>query len=149
MPTLSLRISPLQNPQHYAAFAQQLTELTARVLHKRPEVTAVMIGDLPAACFCVNGQASEQPMACLEIDITAGTNSCQEKQQFVCEAHALLGRLLGDLHEASYVIVRELPASDWGYGGMTQLQRQAQRQAQRDIQSHVQAAKPAQEAMPA
>jgi 4-oxalocrotonate tautomerase len=149
MPTLSLHIAPLQNSQHCAAFAQQLTELTARILHKRPEVTVVMIKDLPAACFCVNGQASEQPIAYLEIDITAGTNSAQEKQQFVHGAHALLSRLLGSLHEASYVIVRELPAGDWGYGGVTQLQRQAQKQAQHDIQSHVQAAMPKQESMPA
>lgn len=125
MPTLSLRIAPLQNPTHYAALAQELTALTARVLHKRPDVTVVMIEDMPAARFCAGGMASEQPIACLEIDITAGTNTNSEKQQFVREAHALLARLLGDLHEASYVIVRELPATDWGYSGLTQAQRRA------------------------
>ncbi|MBS7808698.1 tautomerase family protein [Variovorax sp. PCZ-1] len=130
MPTLHLRLAPLLNPPHYTALAQQLTALTARVLHKRPEVTAVMIDDMPAARFCVGGAASDQPVACLEIDITAGTNTMQEKQQFVHEAHALLRRLLGDLHEASYVIVRELPATDWGYAGLTQAQRQLQRRAQ-------------------
>jgi 4-oxalocrotonate tautomerase len=129
MPTLNLRIAPLHNPQHYAALAAQLTDLTARVLRKRREVTAVMMEDLPAARFCVGGVAANQPIACLAMDITAGTNTAQEKQQFVHEAHALLRRLLGDLHEASYVIVRELPAGDWGYGGLTQAQRQAQRQA--------------------
>lgn len=130
MPTLSLRIAPLHNPQHYAALAAQLTELTARVLRKRREVTAVMIEDLPAARFCVGGVTADQAIACLAIDITAGTNTAQEKQEFVHEAHALLRGLLGNLHEASYVIVRELPAGDWGYGGLTQAQRQAQRQAQ-------------------
>ncbi len=126
MPTLSLRIAPLHNAHHYEALASQLTALTARVLNKRPEVTAVMIDDLPAARFCVGGTASEQPIACLELDITQGTNTAQEKQQFVMAAHALLQRMLGDLHEASYVIVRELPASDWGFGGLTQAQRRAQ-----------------------
>jgi 4-oxalocrotonate tautomerase len=126
MPTLHLRIAPLHNPQHYAALAEQLTDLTARVLHKRREVTAVMIEDLPAARFCVGGQASAQTIACLAIDITAGTNTTQEKQQFVQRAHALVVGLLGGLHEASYVIVRELPAGDWGYGGLTQAQRRAQ-----------------------
>ncbi len=128
MPTLHLRIAPLHNPAQYAALASQLTRLTARVLHKRPEVTAVMIDDMPAARFCVNGQASEQAVACLEIDITQGTNTAQEKQQFVHEAHALLRQLMGDLHEASYVIVRELPAGDWGFGGLTQAQRFRQTQ---------------------
>lgn len=127
MPTLNLRIAPLHNPAQYAALASQLTALTARVLSKRPEVTVVMIEDLPAARFCVGGVASQQPIACLEIDITAGTNNAQEKQQFVRDAHALLKHLLGDLHEASYVIVRELPASDWGYDGQTQAQRKIQR----------------------
>jgi 4-oxalocrotonate tautomerase len=37
--------------------------------------------------------------------------------------------LAGDqpLAEASYVIVRELPAGDWGYGGQTQAARQRAR----------------------
>lgn len=129
MPTLNLRITPLLNPPIYAALAEQLTALTARVLHKRSEVTVVMIDDLPAARFCVAGQASLQPMACLEINITQDTNSASEKQQFVSEAHALLRRLLGRLHEASYVIVRELPAGDWGYDGLTQQMRKLARSA--------------------
>lgn len=129
MPTLTLRIAPLQNPAHYAALASQLTALTAQVLHKREQVTAVMIEDMPAARFCAGGVASTQPIACLQIDITQGTNSAEEKQQFVREAYALLSRLLGALHEASYVIVRELPAGDWGYGGLTQAQRKAMQAA--------------------
>jgi 4-oxalocrotonate tautomerase len=127
MPTLNLRIAPLHNPPLYAALASQLTALTANVLHKRPEVTVVVIDDLPAARFCAGGVASDQPIAWLEIDITAGTNTAPEKQAFVKEAHALLRRLLGDLHEASYCVVRELPAGDWGYGGLTQEQRRMQR----------------------
>jgi 4-oxalocrotonate tautomerase len=126
MPTLTLRIAPLHNPQHYAALAEQLTDLTAGVLHKRREVTTVMIEDLPAARFCVGGLASKQTVAHLSIDITEGTNTLQEKQQFVAQSHAMLTRILGTLHEASYCLVRELPASDWGYGGLTQAQRRAQ-----------------------
>ena len=127
MPILSLRIAPLHNPEHYSALAEQLTALTARILHKRAEVTVVTIEDLPAARFCVNGAASTQPIACLDIDITAGTNTAQEKQQFVSESHALLRQILGNLHEASYCVIRERPAGDWGYGGLTQAQRHAQR----------------------
>lgn len=123
MPTLNLRITPLHNPERYAQLAEQLTALTSTVLRKRTEVTVVMIDDLPAARFCIHGKASIQPAACLSIDITQGTNTSEEKATFVNRAHALLREMLGDLHEASYVTVRELPASDWGYAGITQAAR--------------------------
>ena len=123
MPTLLLRITPLHNAEQFSALGAALTALTVRVLHKRAEVTVVMIEDLPAARYLVGGIAARNAAACLEISITAGSNTAAQKAQFVSEADALLRRLLGDLHEASYVIVRELPASDWGYGGKTQAAR--------------------------
>ena len=123
MPTLSLKITPLQNPERYAALGAALTRITADVLHKKPEATVVMIDDMPAARFMVGGQAGGCAAACLEINITAGTNTADEKAQFIATAYAELERQLGPLHAASYVIVRELPAGDWGYAGMTQAQR--------------------------
>jgi 4-oxalocrotonate tautomerase len=130
MPTVLLRVAPLQNPERYAVLAHALTELTARVLHKRREVTAVVIDDLPAAHWHVGGeplhQHASQAAAWLQIDITAGTNTVDEKARFVAEAWAVLRHHLAQgqpLAEASYVTVRELPATDWGYGGQTQAQR--------------------------
>jgi 4-oxalocrotonate tautomerase len=129
MPTLNLKISPLQNPQRYAALGAALTRITHDVLHKNPQVTVLMIDDLPAARFMVAGRDAALPVACLEIDITAGTNTADEKAQFIQEAYAELQRQLSTgqigLNPASYVIVRELPGSDWGYGGVTQAARRA------------------------
>lgn len=130
MPTLQLRIAPLQNPERYSALAHALTALTARVLGKRPEVTAVLIDDLPPARWHIGGQAATQPTALLQIDITAGTNTAEEKAAFIAQAFAELQRQLGagqPLADASYVTVRELPATDWGYGGRTQAARRTPR----------------------
>ena len=126
MPTLQLKISPLQNPSSYRALASALTDLTALHLGKRPEVTAVMIDDVPAARWHIGGHDVPGPTAFLEISITAGTNTAQEKAAFIGAAFAELQRQLGrgqSLAPASYVIVRELPATDWGYGGVTQAAR--------------------------
>ena len=126
MPTLSLRIAPLQNPERYQQLALALTDITAQILGKRPAVTAVVIDDLPAAQWYVGGLDVERPTAMLEISITQGTNTPAEKAAFISAAYAELQRQLapgGRLEEASYVIVRELPATDWGYGGRTQLER--------------------------
>lgn len=126
MPTLSLKIAPLQNPSRYRQLAQALTSLTAELLGKRGEITAVLIEDLPAARWYVGASEAERPTALLEINITAGTNTEGEKAAFIQAAFGELQRQLGSggrLEEASYVVVRELPASDWGYGGFTQLAR--------------------------
>jgi 4-oxalocrotonate tautomerase len=130
MPTLRLQVAPLLNPERYTALGAALTRITAQALHKNPQVTVVMIDDLPAARYLVAGRDATQPIACLEISLTAGTNTADEKAQFIREAYAELQRQLGSsghsLHEASYVVVRELPATDWGYGGLTQAARRAQ-----------------------
>lgn len=132
MPTLNLKVAPLQNPERYQRLAQELTSLTERLLGKRREVTAVMIEDLPAARWYVDGKDVQRPTTLLEISITAGTNTAEEKATFIKAAFAELEHQLGcggPLEEASYVVVRELPASDWGYGGQTQKARQAARLA--------------------
>lgn len=123
MPTLTLHIAPLQNPPRYQQLAQALTRLSTQHLNKRSDVTAVCIQDLPAARWFVGGKPLQRPTALLEISITAGTNTAEEKEAFIAAAYAELERQLGKglpLEKASYVIVRELPAYDWGYGGVTQ-----------------------------
>jgi 4-oxalocrotonate tautomerase len=130
MPTLLLKVSPLQNPDRYALLARELTRITVQQLDKRAEVTAVMIDDLPPARWTIGAAAVTQATAMLEISVTQGTNTAAQKAGFIKTAFAALERLLGHgeaLHPASYVIVRELPAGDWGYGGQTQQARQLAR----------------------
>ena len=125
MPVLHLQITP-PAPAAHADLACTLTDLTARVLRKRAEVTAVVIGDVPAGAWFIAGEAPTEPTACLTITVTAGTNTADEKAAFVAGAFdALQARLApgGTLAPASYVRVQELPAGDWGYDGLTQAQR--------------------------
>ena len=96
----------------------------------RPEVTAVVIDDLPRARWCVGGRTVEGATAPLEIGITAGTNTGEEKARFIAAAFDELQRQLapdGVFEVASYVTVRELPATAWGHGGQTQRARQQAR----------------------
>lgn len=128
MPTLQLKVSPLQNPSRYAALASALTRITVDTLGKRAEVTAVVIDDIPAARWSVGGCDVQRPTALLEISITQGTNTVEEKEAFIVQTWKELERQLGagqPLEPASYVIVREVPGTDWGYGGTTQAARKA------------------------
>ncbi len=138
MPTLHLKISPPQTPQRHHQLAEALTRLTAHHLSKRAEVTAVMVDDLPAARWFVGGKAVTGATAFLEISVTQGTNTQAQKAAFIDAAFAeLQNQLCGadpsndvpGLEPASYVIVRELPATDWGYSGQTQAMRASLREA--------------------
>lgn len=130
MPTLLLKISPTQTPARHQALADALTRLTACHLGKREAVTAVLIDELPAMRWFVAGRGASRATALLEISVTVGTNTPEQKAAFIEAAFAELELQLGaggPLEPASYVIVRELPATDWGYGGLTQKARQLAR----------------------
>ena len=134
MPTLTLKLAAAHDRERDQALATTLTRITADTLGKRAEVTAVLIEDLPATRWFVGAQAVQRPTALLEISVTEGTNTAAQKAAFIEAAFAALQRQLApgsSLEEASYVIVREVPATDWGYGAKTQHARQALRQAQR------------------
>lgn len=123
MPTLRLSTNVPLNPAQTQAVAQGLTAVSTEVLGKRAGVTAVLVEVLPAGRWFIGGVAPQGPTARLEIQVTAGTNTAEEKAAFVAAAQVELASRLGPLEEASYVLVHELPAGDWGYGGRTQRAR--------------------------
>ena len=130
MPTLTLKLSPPVDAARAQSLAAALTELSATLLGKRREVTAVLVEPLATGYWFVNGETPARATALLAIDITSGTNRAEEKARFVAAAFAEIERQLAPregLEMASYVQLRELPAGDWGYGGLTQAARAAQR----------------------
>jgi 4-oxalocrotonate tautomerase len=125
MPTLQLKLAPPQSADRLALLARRLTELSTQILGKRREVTAVVVEALWPGRWFIGGRPVTEATALLEIRVTQGTNSAEEKEAFVEAAYEALSQQLGPLHEASYVVVQEVPAGDWGYGGRTQAQRKA------------------------
>lgn len=104
---------------------RRATDLIVDLLGKRREVTAVLVEGNGDAAWLIGGEhvaAGATPAHC-EIAITAGTNTPAEKARTIAALHALLAETLGDVPEASYVVIRELPAENWGYAGRTQAAR--------------------------
>jgi len=126
MPVLHVTTNaPLEASQR-ATLGRALTQLTAQVLRKQPEVTVVAFDVRPHDAWYIGGELTAAPGALLEIEITEGTNLAQEKALFIERAYTLLARHLGGgraIADASYVVVRENPAADWGYRGITQARR--------------------------
>jgi 4-oxalocrotonate tautomerase len=95
----------------------------AVVAGKRREVTAVRIAGSEAALWTIGGTACDKTTAYVDVKITHGSNSLQEKAALIGRLHSLLTETLGELAEASYIVIHELPAENWGYAGSTQAER--------------------------
>jgi 4-oxalocrotonate tautomerase len=54
------------------------------------------------------------------IKITDETNTKDEKAQYIQEVFAGFARILGNLHEESYIHVQDVRATSYGFGGKTQ-----------------------------
>jgi len=130
MPYLDIRLAnaDLDDPARQR-LARHGTALLQRILGKRPELTAVSVIDIRPAGWMVGERSqveSRRPAAHVEATITAGTNTAEQKAHFIAEMAALLKVALPGLDQATYVVVREIGAGDWGYDGVTQ---DARRQA--------------------
>lgn len=123
MPVLKLKVSPPPTDGRRQSLAQGLAALSTGILGKKLPLTAVVIEEVPAAQWFIADEPVARPTAFLEIHISAGTNTPQEKARFIASAFDELRRQLGELHDVSYVIVHEVPRGDWGYGGVTQAER--------------------------
>ncbi len=104
-----------------------LTDLIANGLGKKHELTSVLIETPSEGCWTI-GAENQKPCAHLEVCVTTGTNSEDEKRAFVANDMSLLRQVAPKLAKATYVVVTELPASNWGYDGVTQADRAKQSQ---------------------
>jgi len=123
MPYLNLKISGGGPASVAGEGARALTAITAGCLGKKRELTSVLVELMPRAQWFIAGDAAEAGgfgTFYLEVKITSGTNTKDEKARYLREAFDALARLIGNAHPASYVVLHEVPADAWGYGGETQ-----------------------------
>ena len=123
MPYIALTIEPKPTPAQAAALARGITDALAEEAGKHRQVTAVRIGGSETLLWSVGGEPVRKPTAYLEVKITRGSNSEAQKASLVARLHRLLIESLGELAEASYIAIHELPAESWGYAGLTQAAR--------------------------
>ncbi len=123
MPYIDLLIEPAPTPAQATRLAQGLTDAMVEVGGKRRAVTAVRIAAADSALWSIGGERCPQATAYLDVKVTEGSNSREEKAALVERFHRLLVETLGELAEASYIAIHELPAESWGYGGLTQAAR--------------------------
>jgi len=123
MPILSVKVGAKKSAALTKAIAGTLSDLTTRILHKKPEVTAIAIEYVDPDDWIVAGKSLSEhgkKSFYFDVKITDETNSKAEKAQYLREAFDALSELLGNVHEESYIYVQDVRAAAYGYGGKTQ-----------------------------
>lgn len=123
MPYLHLTLSQHPGVERLAPVAQALTDLTVDLLGKRRELTALSLAVMPEGQWFVGGTPLPGQSYQLDIKVTEGTNSADDKARFIAQVHTTLEALLGPMAAASYVVVHEVDGGAWGYQGRTQAAR--------------------------
>ena len=115
-----------ERPSLKSEIAASVSELTAKILHKDPRVTAIIVKSADAADWFAGGKSlAEQGLASywLDIHVTEGTNTKDEKAAYLAALFKRMGELLGPLHNESYAHVDEVKGDAYGFGGLTQERR--------------------------
>ncbi|MBD8553206.1 4-oxalocrotonate tautomerase [Rhizobium sp. CFBP 8762] len=124
MPFVHIRTMGFHFEQAQVANLQkEAVRLMATILHKKPDLTAVLVDQADSGSWSV-GENAVPVAAHLDVKITADTNSVAEKAEFVQQAHALLRASCNrTLPVATYVVIHEIAGDAWGYDGRTQASR--------------------------
>lgn len=124
MPMIKVRYTKPENGRDpKLEIAALLSRLTAEILHKDPDVTAVLVESADPADWLVAGSSvADQRVGTfyVEVSITEHTNIKDETTEWVRRVYDGMDALVGPAHEASYVLVHAVDGDAYGYGGLTQ-----------------------------
>jgi 4-oxalocrotonate tautomerase len=126
MPYIHIQVSGRADDALAARIAQQATALTARILRKDAQLTAVAVEFIPSPQWFIAGEplAGDRPRSYhWMVSITDETNTKNEKAAYLEAVHATMRELLGEVAEHSYTHIADLRASAYGYGGRSQEHR--------------------------
>ncbi|MBP2238315.1 4-oxalocrotonate tautomerase [Sinorhizobium kostiense] len=123
MPIINVTVAAEPDSDLSARIARLVSELTRMHLRKDPFVTAVTISYVePQHWFAGGSSIASQDTSSfwLDIKVVDGTNTKQELAAYIEAIFGGFETLLQKVHPESYVLVHEVPAAAYGYGGKTQ-----------------------------
>lgn len=109
-----------------AAIAAEINRLSTTYLANDPKVTAIIVQRVAPEDWFAGGRSladANRASFWLDIHVTEGNKTKDQKAKFLAAVFAAMGKLLGPLHEESYAYVHEARGDAYGFGGVTQEQR--------------------------
>mgnify|MGYP000203371006 FL=1 len=118
MPYINVKTNVKQNDELRERIVDIILENTTNILNKKPEVTSVLVEFVPFDTWNIN--KDNLKTFNVDIKITKGTNTKNQKAEYIKETYLNLKEILGDITPASYIIIDEIEGDSWGFEGLTQ-----------------------------
>jgi 4-oxalocrotonate tautomerase len=123
MPIVNLKISLGNEEVKLQSIIVEVTSLIEKFLKKKPEVTAITVLAVSREQWFINKTSLSylnQNSFYLDIKVTDGTNSKDEKSEFIEATFNYMNSILKNLHTESYIYIEEVKADAYGFNGLTQ-----------------------------
>ena len=128
MPYINIRIGCNIDNEQRKQLYEKTTSLMNTVMRKQREVTVVHIQESESQQWSANAiklTAKDPIGAYVDIKVTEGTNTQEEKTEMIAHTVKMLQDVVGTIQEACYVVIDDIQANSWGYNGKTQAARAA------------------------
>ncbi|MCI1983834.1 MAG: tautomerase family protein [Bifidobacteriaceae bacterium] len=123
MPYLRVRVASTPRRTTAGEIAHLLTRLAVDTLHKSENAVAIDLRFTDPENWFVGGKSlseRQESSFFIEIKLTDGTNSRDEKALFIRQAFKGMAMILGKISDTSYIVAHDVSSDSWGYGGKTQ-----------------------------
>ncbi|GBF81929.1 tautomerase family protein [Aphanothece sacrum] len=129
MPLITLRASKILSENIKSSLAESLSLITEKILRKNSKVIVVLFeSSEQQGQWYVDGKIKSDPEVIFELSIlvTKGTNTDEEKAEWIAQTWKLITDVLGNSSHPNYISIQEIEGKNWGYNGLTQEQRKIQ-----------------------
>lgn len=123
MPYLNVRLATEESKETIEKLVSLLMDTTSNILGKKKKVISIDVTFASPQHWFVGGSSmkkQDQVTFYLDIKITEGTNTKEEKSRFIQEVFEGVDRLFGPITPASYIVIDDVRADSWGFQGKTQ-----------------------------
>ncbi len=129
MPLITLRANKISSEKIRDSLAESLSLITEEILRKNKKLIVVRfeVANQQAQWY-VGGAVKSDDAAIFELSIivTKGTNTDEEKAEWIAQAWELVTQVLGSAPHPNYISIQEIDGKSWGYNGLSQEQRKIQ-----------------------
>ena len=126
MPYINIRLGCKLDDKQRNQLNEKTTHFMNTIMGKRREVTVVHIMESEPQQWATNSNelTEKEPVgAYVDIKVTDGTNTSDQKAEMIYKTVNMLKEIVGTIQEACYVVIDDIPADSWGYNGKTQKAR--------------------------